>query len=213
MNRVVVPELLDHLPPEAPAARQSRRDLVWINRCLGSTRWFRRELARRLGPGDRVLELGAGESRLHRLAPPAMRWDAVDLAPRPPHWPAPARWHRTDLRAFDHWHEYNVVVGNLIFHHLTAPELAAVGAQLRPHARLLLAHEPTRSARAQRAFALLCRVIRADPVTRHDGHVSIAAGFRGGELAQALGLSAPDWRWRATRSLTGTLRLAAWRDT
>lgn len=213
MPRTVAPEILDTLDPDTPEARHSRRDLEWINRCLGSTRWFRRVLATHLRAGDRVLEIGAGESRLHREAPGGVAWDAIDLTPRPPHWPANAHWHRADIRTFDGWAAYTAVVGNLVYHHLNDTELADIGAALRQHARLIIAHEPGRSTGAQRGFALLCRLIGAHSVTRHDGRVSIDAGFRGDELARALGCRAPAWCWQASTSLVGTHRLVAVRAT
>jgi hypothetical protein len=48
-------------------------------------------------------------------------------------------------------------------------------------------------------------------VTRHDGRVSIAAGFRGDELAERLGLSARRWHWRSRGTLRGAHALVAWR--
>lgn len=213
MPRTVVPEILDTLDPDAPEARHSRRDLTWINRCIGSARWFRRELATRLRPGDRVLEIGAGESELHRVAPDGVAWDAIDLAPRPPHWPPESRWHRVDLRAFHGWAAYTAVVGNLVYHHFDDTELGHIGAALRPHVRLILAHEPGRTAGAQRGFRWLCRFIGAHAVTRHDGRVSIDAGFQGDELARALGCRQPEWHWQVSSSLVGTHRLVAIRST
>ena len=209
MPRLVAPEILDTLPPEDAAARHSRRDLRRINGWMRNPAWFRAQLARRLRPGERVVELGAGDGGLRRVAPPGVAWDAVDLAPPPAGWPAEARWHRGDLRQFAHWADYPVVVGNLIFHHLDAAELAALGTALRRHARLLLASEPSRSWRSRAGFALLCPLLGAHAVTRHDGRVSIAAGFRGEELAQALGLTAAGWRCHSSSSPLGAHRLIA----
>jgi hypothetical protein len=211
MTRIVTPEILDTLPPDSADAKHSRRDLRLINLCMGNRRWFRRVLARHLRPRDRVLELGAGEGGLHRAAPAGVTWDALDFAPPPADWPAHATWHRTDLRAFHRWSDYTVVVGNLIFHHLEPAELAGVGAAMQPHVRLILASEPSRTAGSALGFSLLARVIRAHAVTRHDGRVSIAAGFRGDELARALELPPGKWSWRAHHALFGANRLIAWR--
>ena len=57
-------ELLDHLPPGDPAAIASRKDLVRINFFMGNIRFILRMLKRLSRPGDRLLELGAGEALL-----------------------------------------------------------------------------------------------------------------------------------------------------
>lgn len=209
MPRLIAPEMLDHLPPEADAAQRSRRDLRRINVVLGNPGWFRRELARRLRPGDRILEIGAGDGHLRRIAPRGVSWDALDPVPAPADWPAGSRWHRTHVQHFDGWAGYSVIVGNLIFHHLAAADLAGLGAALRPHARLLLASEPARSRRSHAGFRLLCLLLRAHPVTQHDGRVSIDAGFRHDELAQALGLTDDGWTRRTRTSWRGASRLIA----
>ncbi|HEX2099621.1 MAG TPA: hypothetical protein VHF69_03100, partial [Candidatus Synoicihabitans sp.] len=186
MPRTVLPELLDTLPPDAPEAQASRADLHSINRWMRNLAWFRRVLKNQLRPDDRVLELGAGDGVLRHLAPVAVPWDAIDFAPPPADWPTEARWHRADFRTFSGWADYTVIIGNLVFHHLQPSELVEIGGKIRRHARLVLASEPTRSRRAQAGFRLLCAWLRAHPVTRHDGRVSIDAGFRGRELSNAL---------------------------
>ena len=207
MTRTVTREILDHLPAADPAAQASRRDLRVLNRVMGSPRWFQRTLCQHLRQGERVLELGAGDGHLASLAPAGVVWDAVDRDERPAGWRG-REWHRQDLRAFSAWSEYDVLVGNLIFHHLTQTELQLVGAHCR-HLRLILACEPHRSWGARLGFALLCPIIGANAVTRHDGRVSIAAGFRGSELPQALGLA--HWRWQIRGSGRGTQRLVGQR--
>lgn len=209
MTRVVTPEILDTLPPDAIEAKHSRRDLRLINGCMGNVRWFRHVVERHLHPGDRVLELGAGDGGLHRVCPRGITWHALDFAPPPADWPSGATWHQADIRHFDRWSDYSVIIGNLIFHHLEAAELAAAGRVIRAHARLIVASEPSRTRGAALGFALLARVIRAHAVTRHDGRVSVAAGFRGDELAHALGLTRSEWSWRAHHGWFGANRLIA----
>jgi hypothetical protein len=46
MRRVVIPELLDHLPQDDPAAERSRADLRRINFLMGNGRWVTRTLRR-----------------------------------------------------------------------------------------------------------------------------------------------------------------------
>jgi 2-polyprenyl-3-methyl-5-hydroxy-6-metoxy-1,4-benzoquinol methylase len=210
MTRVVLPEILDTLPADSAAARHSRRDLRWFNRCMGNHPWWRRQLARTLRPGDRVLEVGAGEGHLRALAPAGTEWHALDLAAPPAGWKT-SHWHQQDVRHFDRWADYTVVVGNLVFHHFEADELRALGAAVQRHAGAFLACEPARTRLAAHGLRLLCPLLGMHAVTRHDARVSIAAGFLDEELPQALGFSPERWSWHAGHAWLGAYRLVAHR--
>ena len=178
MPRILRPELLDSLPPDSPEAAASRRDLVRLNRFMGNPDWFVRTLPPLARPGERALELGAGDGSLAlALAGAGLPADALDRIPAPPAWPASARWHVADLRAFAGWDAYPLVLGNLILHHFDDAALAALGTELDRHARVLVFNEPVRHWRCRLLWAVGSRLHRASPVTRHDGRVSIAAGF------------------------------------
>lgn len=209
MNRALQPEILDYLAPHHPAARRSRRDLRVINALMGNDRWLARTLAKETRPGERWLELGAGDGRFAARVG-AGRCDGVDLLPPADPWPPAARWYQGDVRDFKHWRGHAVVFANLFFHHLTERALRQVGAELREHARVILASEPLRARRFQWLFAGLCPVIGANDVTRHDGHVSIGAGFRDDELPRSLGLL-DDRRWecRVRHTPLGAYRFIA----
>lgn len=211
MERILRPEILDYLPPENPAARGSRRDLRWINRLMGNHRWLRRTGSRLVRSGERLLELGAGDGRWARDWR-AMACDALDTQAPPAGWPADRAWHQVDVRDFRGWDRYGVVFANLFFHHLSEPVLRQVGEALRRHVRVIIACEPLRARRVQWLFAALCPVIGANGVTRHDGRVSIAAGFRGDELARHLGLCGDEaWEFEVQHTALGAYRLVAFR--
>ena len=210
MPRQLQPELLDSLPAAHPDALRSRRDLRVINALMGNHRWLVRTLAAVLREGDRTLEIGAGTGELgRRLAAADRPTDGLDLAAHPADWPAGRAWHTADLLTFAGYGGYDAVIGNLIFHHFTDDQLAALGRTLGASVRVIVASEPTRSRFSQRLFTLLTPLFGANHVTRHDAHVSIAAGFRDDELPRLLGLEPGQWRWQCHTSPLGAYRLVA----
>lgn len=214
MPRTIQPELLDTLSPQHPDALHSRRDLRVINRIMGNHRWLERTLLARLRPDERVLEIGAGAGELaHRLTHAGIATDALDRVPAPENWPQSLAWHISDLRSFEHYARYPVIIGNLIFHHLDDLELAELGAKLRREARMILACEPTRRRLSQFLFRVFGPVFGANQVTLHDGNVSIAGGFFGDELSRALGLDEAEWTVECSFGLLGGYRMIATRRT
>jgi len=213
MIRTLRPELLDSLPPEHPDAQGSRRDLRLINRVMGNHRWFERTLPALLQPGERVLELGSGEGDLGlRLAARGAPVDGLDLCPRPATWTTDRAWHAADVRTFSSFDDYPAIIGNLIFHQFSDDELSILGAHLRRSARVIVACEPLRCRRSQLLLSLLGPVVRANRVTRHDARVSVAAGFRPGELALRLGLTDGAWRISCSATTLGAVRMVAVRN-
>lgn len=212
MPRTLEAELLDILPLDSPDARRSRRDLLRVNRIMGNHAWFERVVPDLAEPGERALELGAGDGILAlRLRSAGLRTDALDRFPAPRRWPDTARWHAADLRCFGHWADYPVVLANLVLHHLDDAELAALGARLDRHARVLVFNEPLRSARARLLWSVGAPLGGACAVTRHDGRLSIGAGFRGDELPRTLRLDHARWDWRVDETFLGAYRLVALR--
>ncbi|MCF3651463.1 hypothetical protein [Synoicihabitans lomoniglobus] len=207
MDRTVTPELLDSLSPDSPAARHSRRDLVWFNRLLGNNRWWRKTLPRLLldTTPNRALEIGAGDGALAR----AHRLDALDQCPAPSGWPADQTWHQHDVLRYDRWVDYDLIAANFFLHHFTAPQLAQLGAIWNHTARVIVACEPWRAPGFRSGFALLCAAMRAHAVSRHDGRVSICAGFRQTELPGFLGLDSQIWQWEIVHHPLGTYRFIA----
>lgn len=204
MNRTVSPELLDSLPAQSAAARHSRRDLRWFNRLLGNNRWWRSVLPQfdRDLPG---LEIGAGDGALAQ----EYHLDGLDLQAAPATWASNRTWHQSDVLRFDRWQQYPLVVSNLFLHHLNADQLATLGARWDESSRVILACEPWRARGFRSGFALVCWLVRAHAVSRHDGRVSVEAGFRDNELPQLLKLSPDRWQWAISHSVFGMYRMIA----
>lgn len=210
-TRRVQPELLDSLPFHHPDAIRSRRDIRLINGLMGNFRWLRGQLSRQLRPGDRVLELGAGDGTLTRslLSRRILRPDqllALDLHPPPPDWPAAATWLQQDLFAGP-LPEADIVIANLFLHHFEDSQLARLGELISPRTRLLLLSEPERRRRYLWTGPLLRYVFRLNHVTVYDMRVSIRAGFRSSELIDSLQLQS--WRTQQSHSLFGAHRVIA----
>ncbi|HTO02609.1 MAG TPA: methyltransferase domain-containing protein [Opitutus sp.] len=212
MPRTIQPELLDTLPPEDPDALHSRRDLRVINTFMGNHRWLVRTLKKNVRGDERILEIGAGTGELaRRLRRAGLAAEGLDLLPPPLDWPDSSGWHSADLKTFDRYAEFPVIIGNLIFHHLEDTELLELGTSIRPGARLILACEPARSRLSQLVFRTFSPMFAPSHVTVHDAHVSIAGGFTGNELPVALGLSQNDWIVKRSVSLFGGYRMMATR--
>lgn len=172
--------------------------------------WFARVAPPLVRPGETLLEIGAGDGSLAlRLREAGVRADALDRQPAPAGWPADARWHEADLRDFAGWRDYAVVAANLVLHHLTDAELAALGSTLDTRARVLVFNEPLRRWRVGLLWRVAAPLAGAGPVTRHDGRLSIRAGFRAEELPRSLGLSPARWNWRVRETPLGAVRLIA----
>lgn len=211
MERLIAPELLDSLPPDDPSAMRSRRELRLINAIMGNHRWLEGEIRRRIQPGWRVLELGAGDGTFGaRLIANGICNGAqlvgMDLAPRPARWPAAAAWIQGDV-CMNGWPDTEIVVANLFLHHFEKPTLAVLGSRLPKSCRVLLASEPARRTLHLAQGRLLAMLAFLSRVTRHDMLVSIRAGFLRDELAQSLGIA--HWRCSGADTFLGAHRLCA----
>jgi hypothetical protein len=215
LPRVLEPETLDHLAPDDPVARRSRRDLRRVNAFMGARRILARALDRVTQEAPRaplrIIELGCGDGHLmlevarHRGA----RWPGatIDLLDRQPIVDAPtiaayaaAGWHARPVAAdvLD-WAEgvdgerWDVVVANLFLHHFEGATLGRVLAGCARRADALAACEPRRSRFALGASHLIF-FLGANAVTRNDGVLSVRAGFIGNELGAAWPGDAGAWR-------------------
>lgn len=192
--RLLVPELLDHLPPTDPAALRSRNDLARINLVMRGPAIMARALS--ACPPPRVLaDLGSGDGRFllslaRRLA---RRWpgvtalicdqqDIVSDATRAGF--AALGWRCTVQKGdiFGDLPDADIITANLFLHHFDDAALARLLAAVSARTRAFIACEPRRS-----AFALLGAhmvwALGANHVTRHDAVASVRAGFTGRELS------------------------------
>jgi len=212
--RRVVPELLDHLPSDDPAARRSRADLRQINFLMGNERWVLRMLEKHPSCVTRgVTELGAGDGALaveiaRRF--PGARVTVHDLMPRPvmsDDVAARIEWRGGDV-FLDPPSGGGVLVANLFLHHFEGDALRRIGTMCGGF-DMLVFNEPDRS---RLALALsFSQWPFVNHVTRHDMMVSILGGFRHGEMETMMALDPAVWRWQETSTWRGARRIVAWR--
>lgn len=212
MQRKIEPELLDHMPADAPSAMRSRRDLRLINMLMGNERWIGRCMRRfRDVAMSGIIEWGAGDGHLcQRIARqlPLVPYRAYDLLPPPASLPANVHWHGGDLFTAEPPAAGGVLVANLFLHHFRSDELEILSRWCDARA-LLCFCEPWRHRLPQVWGYGLFPLI--NDVTRHDMMVSIRAGFSAGELAENLHLSPRDWQIEEHCDWRGSIRMLAWR--
>lgn len=206
MQRVVVPEMVDTLPPGDPRLARSHRDLRLVNALLGNERWIVRQARRFPGAASRgIVELGAGEGRLLRRLARLGPATGIDLGPRPAGLPSAADWRQGDVISQAGQLGGGVLVANLVLHHFRDGALAAIGELAARFERLIIV-EPYRSEealwRGERLLPLM------GEATRHDLPASIRAGFVEGELKTRLGLG-PAWEISEQSIWRGGLRFLA----
>ncbi len=198
--RRLTPELLDELPPAAPEARASRRDLHALNALMGHRRawrsWLRREFAS--SPPRAVAELGAGDGVIvaeNLLATfPEGNGATLYLVDRTPCVAAitlltlqRAGWivcvEKADV--FDWLCEprpLEAICANLFLHHFDDTALTHL-LDLASRATPLFAAMEPRRGRLSLAGVAALPLIGAHAVTLHDARVSVEAGFRARELS------------------------------
>jgi hypothetical protein len=184
--RRIQPEWLDDTPPAE--ARRSVRDLVRINAVFGGHAVLQRTLARVLRSDDAfsMLDVGAASgdmgSHVMRWYPRARvtsldyRADHLAEAPMPrvvgDAFALPLRERSVDL-----------VHCSLFLHHFEDAQvielLRVFGSLAR---RFVVVTDLERHPLAYYALPLTRWLFRWDPITMHDGPISVAAGFRPHEL-------------------------------
>jgi hypothetical protein len=219
VDRLVEAEWLDALAPGDPAAVGSRRDLRWLNTCMGNARVVARalrEVCRERAP-DVLVELGAGDGwflwRVLRGVGPVTKKTQVVLVDRQATVTPQARnaFRRSGWRievaqadAFD-WlqgctdQSRRVIIANLFLHHFTDAQIAELFRSIAGRAHALVAVEPRRSI-GSLVSSRLVGLIGCNRITQHDAPASVCAGFAGSELSS---LWPADKQWRSEERPVG----------
>lgn len=198
MQRRVVPELLDSLPPDDPRAIHSRRDLRRVNGLMRNDAIMADALKTNLSKAPKkIIELGAGDGDFllrvaRKMSPQWPRVNAVllDLQKNVSRETEEAfgklNWSAEVVVAdvFDQPEiSAAVIVANLFLHHFETEQLVRLLMQVSNQANLFVAVEPRRA-----VWPLFCSrllgAIGCNDVTRHDAVVSVRAGFTGTELSE-----------------------------
>ncbi len=202
MNRVVQPEWLDELPAGDPRALRSRRDIRRLNVWMGHPRIMAGALRSAVNGQTalRIVELGAGDGHflLHvarRLGGRGQNVAAI-LVDRMDGFDPQTRgrfnafgWHvnaatadAIDWLRRSHAMTVDIILSNLLLHQLPTGPLAELLRLVAHSARVFIALEPRRA-----WWPLFCSrllwVAGCGSVTRHDGPISVQAGFADRELS------------------------------
>jgi hypothetical protein len=212
MERLLVPELLDALPPASPRALHARGDLRRLNAIMGHTRIMKDMLGERftMKAPARIAEVGAGDgwfllSVARRLS---HRWPRVETTLLDQHptvssevldgfqridWPLRVRCAEVREWLQQAGESFDVIIANLFLHHFSGEDLSVMLDLAARRTRVFLALEPRRS-RLSLCFSRMVGLVGCNDVTRHDAPVSVRAGFAGRELS-ALWPNAKGWQF------------------
>jgi hypothetical protein len=212
-DRVVKPEILDHLPADDPEAARSRLDLRRINFLMGNERQVCREIRNFPDQAARgIVELGAGDGalagKLARIIPSA-QITACDLTVRPAGLDERVLWRQGDLLSDGTRFTGGILVANLFLHHFEGESLKRLG-RICSGFEVVVFNEPDRALLPHLLGVLMWPAINR--VTRHDMHVSIRAGFAAGEMPDLLGLDRETWRFHETSTWRGARRVLGCRN-
>jgi len=202
-SRVVLPELLDELPPQDKSALRSRRDLRRLNAWMRHAPIMAQALKKNWPGSERapVVELGAGDGhfllsvagRLNGFSHGANcvlvdRLETVDpqVFGRFQNLGWNAQFQKTDVVDWlrqGSAESHSVILSNLFFHQFKDDKLAEMLGLAANKTRMVIALEPRRSWQSRICGRLLW-AIGCNSVTRHDAQVSIDAGFADKELSR-----------------------------
>jgi hypothetical protein len=225
LPRVVAEETLDHLAPDNPAAKRSRRDLVRVHHAMGTRAIVSRSWQDLVSPERareplRILEIGAGDATLllgvaRSLNP---RWPRVQLtlldrqdivcastlaAYAALGWVAQTRV--VDVLSWADQPDvdltgtplprWDLITASLFLHHFEGDPLDRLLASVASRSDRFFACEPNRSWLSL-AGGHLVGVIGVNAVTREDAVLSVHAGFRRQEISALWPRGGHDWHLR-----------------
>jgi 2-polyprenyl-3-methyl-5-hydroxy-6-metoxy-1,4-benzoquinol methylase len=200
-KRLIKPELLDHLPPEE--ARPNLADLVRINRNFGGHSVLRKTLAGIAGADERftLLDIGAASGDAARLIkevfPKAsitsLDYNAVNLGIAPhPKLLADAFRLPFEPATFD------FVLSSLFLHHFDDAQVIELLRNFYQVARRGLLVCDLERHIVPYCFLPASKILfRWQPITVHDGVISVRASFRASELlelSRRAGIKVPEVR-------------------
>jgi SAM-dependent methyltransferase len=203
-NRIVEPEILDEMPANDPRAIASRRDLRRLNYWLNHHRHVKNAILTAF-PVDvphTLVEIGSGDGRFasQTLAYLDEAWpfpDTRDVYLVDRQTPMDTglinqfeesgwRAHSVQADIFD-WlpkqKTFDCIIANLFLHHFAPDQLRSLFEMIAAHTKVFIACEPRRCRTALYGGYLLVYAT-CSSVTRHDGIVSIRAGFKDNELSR-----------------------------
>jgi 2-polyprenyl-3-methyl-5-hydroxy-6-metoxy-1,4-benzoquinol methylase len=196
-DRLIEPEILDDLPLEAAAA--SLKDLVRINRYLGGHELLRRSLASLVGENESFtfLDVGAASGDMGKVVSAAYnkaRVFSLDYKAEHLHAASNPKLVGDAFRLPFRAGSFDFVHCSLFLHHFSNNQVVELLRSFGQVAsRNVVLSDLERHVLAHRFLPLTRWLFRWDPVTLHDGPISVAAGFKRHELsslAEEAGLQA-----------------------
>jgi SAM-dependent methyltransferase len=187
-GRIVEPEYLDHESPGR--AEASLRDLVRINRLLGGHRVLREaleEVAPDRTEARTLLDVGAASGDAARIVAetrPRIRVTSLDYRAHHVH-PAPGERILADaFRLPFRPRSFDFVYCGLFLHHFSNEQVMELLQSFgRVARRQVIVNDLERHVLPYYFLPATRPVFRWDPITLHDGPVSVQAAFTGSELA------------------------------
>lgn len=198
-------ELIDHAEPDPTVLAENLADLRRVNRRLGGIQLMNRALEHWLaglsvGTPVQVLDLATGSADLPEamLAWASkrglrMRVVATDVSERILHLARPQASSAVEFAVADACclpfasQSFDLVTCSLVLHHLN-PDAAV--AMLREMSRVtrrgIVVNDLTRSRLGYWCAEFLCRQLSTNPLTRHDGPLSVRRAYTRGEIADLL---------------------------
>jgi SAM-dependent methyltransferase len=220
------PEWMDVAETASPELERDLANLEALNRVYGGHRTVlaRLEPILREGKPLRIVDLGTGGADVPRLLATRARElmcpvviTAVDrqgptlqIAEKLSGEFPEIRFVRSDVLAFDPGKTFDIVLCNLLLHHLDESDAVRLLRRCRELAgRAALVTDLRRSRLASAAIFAVTQVVYREAMTRHDARLSAARAFSFRELGK-LAVSAGWWGFHHTRC--PYFRQALWVD-